>query len=96
MAQLVASELKTFLKAACRDNYDHVIYMYIYFYPNCLTLFRPGFFLLPRTGGGGGGGGFGGPTPVTLQPLMVWLPNLHRTIYSLFLSSRYSLFVTMT
>ena len=34
-----------------------------------LTLFRPGFFLLPRTGGGGGG--FGGPTPVTLQPLIV-------------------------
>ena len=32
-----------------------------------LTLFRPGFFLLPRTGGEGSGG----PTPVTLQPLIV-------------------------
>ena len=26
------------------------------------------------------GRGSGGPTPVTLQPLMVWLPNLHRTM----------------
>ena len=32
-----------------------------------LTLFRPGFFLLPWTGGGGSGG----PTPATLQPLIV-------------------------
>ena len=39
---------------------------------NILTLFRPGFFWLPRTEGGGGGGfGFGGPTPVTLQQLIV-------------------------
>ena len=60
-----------------------------------LTLFRPGFFFSSQDGEGGGGG-FGGPTPVTLQPLMVWLPNFHRTIYSLLLSSRYSLFVTMT
>ena len=30
----------------------------------------------------GGGGGCGGPTPVTLRPLTVWLPNLHRMIYS--------------
>ena len=34
-----------------------------------LTIFRPGFFLLPRTGGEGGVSG--GPTPVTLQPLIV-------------------------
>ena len=48
-----------------------------------LTVFNPsqtGLFLLPGTGGGGGED-FGGPTAVTLQPLMVWLPNLHRTIY---------------
>ena len=30
------------------------------------------------TGGGGGEGGFGGPTLVTLYPLMVWLPNIYR------------------
>ena len=33
---------------------------------------QTGLFLLPWTGGGGGGGGgSGGPTPATLQPLIV-------------------------
>ena len=41
-----------------------------------LNPIQTGLFLLPRTGGCSGG-----PTPVTLQPLMVWLPNLHRTMY---------------
>ena len=38
-----------------------------------LTLFRPGFFFASQDGGGGGGEGgvSGGPTPVTLQPLIV-------------------------
>ena len=41
--------------------------------------------------GGGGGEGFGGPTPVTLQPLMVWLPNIPKMMCASVLSSRHSL-----
>ena len=49
---------------------------------------QTGFFGLPGTGEG-----LHGPYNFNF---LVWLPNLHRMMYSSVLTSRYSLFVTVT
>ena len=46
-----------------------------------LTLFRPGFFRPSGTGG------VQKPPPVTLKPLTLWPPSLHRIVYALILTA---------
>ena len=48
-----------------------------------LTLFRPGFF----RPSGAGGASEAPPPYVTLKPLILWPPSLHRIVYALILTA---------